>query len=136
MTLLIFVLGSGTQSLTSNGKWDVFISKLTNSGNYDWALSIGGSEDDGGTSVTVDKLKSVYVAGAFSSKKVDFDPNKTTYFQSTNGSEDAFTLKLAFCKASSADVTVACNSYNYNGNTYFKSGNYVSTLKIQLVAIA
>ncbi len=121
---------SSTSNITSNGSWDVFISKLDVSGSYLWAYGLGNADADGGTSIFVDNLKSVYVAGGFVSTKMDFDPGSGTQQYSPVGTEDGFVLKLSLCKASRTDLKVAaCNSYSFNGNTYYKSGDYSTKLK-------
>lgn len=122
--------GSGTSNLTSAGYWDIFISKLNSSGAYDWAASVGDYDDDAGLAIALEKSNSVYTTGAFISQKVDFDPGSGTDYLSNVGDKDIFVLKLSKCKASYTDIKVsACNSYSYNGNTYYNSGNYSRTLK-------
>lgn len=121
--------GSNTSSLTAVGKYDAFISKLDVSGNYDIAYTIGDVYTDIGTGIAVDRLKSVYTTGSYMST-VDFDPGSGTVKLTSAGDEDAFIQKLSTCKASFTDITVsACNNYNYRGNIYYKSGDYMTTLK-------
>lgn len=121
--------GSSTTAFTSAGSWDVFISKLDGSGNYDIAYTVGDTGIDMGLGITVDKLKSLYTTGLYLSS-VDFDPGASKAYLTSVGDEDAFTLKLSVCKASFKDISVsACNSYNYRGNTYYQSGDYATTLK-------
>jgi Secretion system C-terminal sorting domain/Beta-propeller repeat len=85
-----------TYPLTSNGSYDIFISKLDPSGNFVWAESMGGVNGiDQGNSIALDGSGNVYVTGVFSGM-VDFDsdPIKTTELNSVTGSTDAFVLKL------------------------------------------
>ncbi|MFM9943722.1 MAG: T9SS type A sorting domain-containing protein [Bacteroidia bacterium] len=121
--------GSGSQTLTSAGSSDIFISKLDISGNYVWISGIGGTDYDEGRSITVDKLKSVYTTGDYTDK-VDFDPGSGTNYLTSAGDADAFVLKLSLCKASVTDLNIsACNSYFFNGTTYYSGGNYTKILK-------
>jgi len=103
--------GAGTANLTSNGGYDVFVSKLDSSGNYVWAKSFGSSGrgsdaldgTDYGLSVAVDSSGNVYTTGKFE-YTADFDPGAGTanLTSSTNNggnscclySDDAFVLKL------------------------------------------
>lgn len=60
--------------MTSNGASnDIFVSKLNSSGNYAWAIKMGGSGNDAGNAITTDAAGNVYVAGYFQGT-VDFDP--------------------------------------------------------------
>ncbi len=61
------------------GSSDIFISKLDTAGNYVWVRSLGAGLGDGGLSIAVDKLGSVYTCGLFQGN-VDFDPGPGTYF--------------------------------------------------------
>lgn len=86
--------GAGTFNLTSQGSFDVFISKLDASGNFVWARSIGGTDMDIGYAIVAD-ASGVYTTGFFS-ETVDFDPgagieNITSVGPGTN---DAFIVKL------------------------------------------
>ena len=65
--------GSGTDNHTSNGNWDVFLSKIGVNGNYCWTRTWGGTGNDRGCSVAIDKWGNVYVVGPFQGT-VDFDP--------------------------------------------------------------
>lgn len=84
-----FNKGKDTVSLTSNGEWDFFISKLDASGNLIWANSIGGEHNDGAYSITLDGLGNVYAIGNFWDT-VDFDPGIGKF----NLKGDMFILKL------------------------------------------
>ncbi len=85
---------NNTANLTSlPGQNDIFVSKLTASGTYVWAKSMGGPDYDHGNAVVVDDSFNVYVTGGFQST-CNFDPNGGTHFLATNGGKDAFVMKL------------------------------------------
>ena len=67
--------GAGTSNLTSVGSGDIFVSKLDSNGNFVWAKSMGGTDYDQGSSISVDSSGNVYTSGAFSGI-VDFDPSR------------------------------------------------------------
>lgn len=84
--------GINTNSFTSMGNEDMFISKLDPSGNYLWLKSIGGSGTDMIGSSKIDNLGAIYVSGIFQNT-VDFDPGPNTN-SITSGQTDLFILKL------------------------------------------
>jgi hypothetical protein len=89
--------GISTFTLSSAGgafNEDVFISKLDASGNFVWAVKIGNTNADVGTSIQCDAAGDVYTTGGFSSI-VDFDPGASTFTLSSVGSLDAFVYKLS-----------------------------------------
>jgi hypothetical protein len=65
--------GSGVDNHSSNGAYDIFLSKFDSSGSFLWARTWGGSSYDSGLGVAVDKYADVYVTGNFDGT-VDFDP--------------------------------------------------------------
>lgn len=82
----------GDISLTNSGYTgydDAFITKLDANGNFIWAKSIGGEDDDNGRKIVVDFMGNSYITGSYSS---------TALFGSdtleSNGEEDAFITKL------------------------------------------
>jgi len=85
--------GVGTFYLTSNGSYDIFISKLDSSGNFIWAKSIGGNGEDFGYSLKTDAYGNVYTVGDFTDT-VDFDPGVGLYNLSNGGNRDFYILKL------------------------------------------
>ena len=64
--------------LTSAGGYDAFLSKLDSDGNFVWAKRWGGSGQDFGHAIAVDRGGTVYVAGSYSGS-VDLDPGPDTY---------------------------------------------------------
>lgn len=85
---------ASTFTLTSNGGYDAFVSKIDASGNLVWAKSFGGTSDDNGRAVAVDGAGKVYVTGSFQNT-TDFDPAvATSYTLTSNGSNDIFILNL------------------------------------------
>jgi hypothetical protein len=62
---------TNTFILTSNGKNDMFISKLNKNGDFVWAKSAGGSDYDV-CGITFDRSGNIYVSGQFG-KTVDFN---------------------------------------------------------------
>lgn len=84
-----------TNTLTSNGSYDIFISKLDVAGDYVWAKSMGSTQIDLGLSLTTDASNNVYSTGSFM-LSVDFDPNvgTNTLTAMHTSHSDAYLLKL------------------------------------------
>ncbi len=86
--------GPDTATLTANGQFDIFISKLDASGNFLWTKQIGVRGVNKGYGIKADADGYVYVVGQFEGSP-DFNPgqgvNRLTAF---NGRMDAFILKL------------------------------------------
>ncbi|MCH8904427.1 MAG: SBBP repeat-containing protein [Bacteroidetes bacterium] len=85
--------GAGTFYLSSNGIHDAFVQKLDASGNFIWAISIGGIGDDSPQDVTIDAAGNVHVIGRFQ-YTVDFDPGAGTFNLIATWKYDIFVLKL------------------------------------------
>lgn len=85
---------AGTVNLTSAGSIDIFILKLSPSGNYIQAFRLGGKSNDYGGSIATDSLGNIYSTGSFSGI-VDFDPGTSTNnLTSTSKDGDIFVLRL------------------------------------------
>jgi hypothetical protein len=85
--------GGGTDYHASNGDDDAFMSKFNSSGDFQWALTWGGVNDDVGNQVAWDSSGYLYIAGYFSDT-VDFDPGTATVQLASNGSSDVFISKF------------------------------------------
>ncbi|MCP4130182.1 MAG: hypothetical protein GY754_04290 [bacterium] len=86
--------GTGTDSHSSNGERDVFISKFASDGSYLWTKTLGGSGYDGCKNIVVDKSNNIYVAGYFQEADVDFNPGPGTDLHSSTGRYSCFLTKL------------------------------------------
>ncbi|HEY6171407.1 MAG TPA: T9SS type A sorting domain-containing protein [Candidatus Kapabacteria bacterium] len=85
----------GTPSLlTPVGLDDVFFTKHTTAGSYQWAGSVGSNLPDVATCISVDKNSYLYIGGYFQGQNVEFNPATTGYSIDSYGGEDAFVLKL------------------------------------------
>lgn len=80
-------------TLSSNGGFDIFVAKYDSSGNFVWAFSIGGSQDDIGRDLAIynDQL---FIIGDFESNNTDFDPSSNTANLSSHGDADIFVAKF------------------------------------------
>ena len=85
--------GPSVYNLSSAGVSDVFVSRLDNSGLFDWAQRIGGSSSDYSNSIKLDALGNIYVTGSYNSA-CDFDPGPSFYFLVSNGLRDFYVFKL------------------------------------------
>ncbi len=85
--------GVATFNLTSIGSVDIFILKLSSSGNFIWANSFGGTEAELPNFITADTSGVTYITG-FYEATVDFDPGAGTFNLNSNGGRDIFILKL------------------------------------------
>lgn len=79
---------------TGAGNFDAFVSKLDAAGNFIYALSLGGNQNDIGISIAANENGEVYVAGTFRST-ADFDPSPGSQLRTSNGGLDFFVLKLS-----------------------------------------
>ncbi|MEZ4972377.1 MAG: gliding motility-associated C-terminal domain-containing protein [Cyclobacteriaceae bacterium] len=89
--------GPGVFNLSSTvaNAYDIFISKYDTDGNFEWAVKMGGVDDNEiGKSIFVDGSGNVIATGQFSGVG-DFDPGSGTFNLSGTGAEDAFVLKLS-----------------------------------------
>ena len=77
---------------TSNGDYDIFLSKFDSSGNFLWVRTWGSFGRDQNYGVAADGLGNVYVVGYFY-ETVDFDPGGGDPHTS-NGNSDAFLSKF------------------------------------------
>jgi hypothetical protein len=86
--------GAGVTMLTLTGNTDAYILKLNASGDFEWAKSLGGINDELPTGITVDASGAVYTTGSFEGT-VDFDPDNTgTQNLTSAGQEDIYISKL------------------------------------------
>lgn len=87
--------GIGVQYVATNGDTDIFIQKINENSDLLWVKTIGGSESDKPTALTVDNDMAVYLSGDFRGN-VDFNPNEGDYILSSlNNEPDAFVQKLS-----------------------------------------
>jgi len=61
----IFLATFGSYSLTGNGDHDIFVAKIDENGNWQWANKAGGDSWDVGLGLTVDNSGNSYVTGGF-----------------------------------------------------------------------
>jgi uncharacterized protein (DUF2249 family) len=85
---------SGVHNLIANGDRDVFVSKLDSSGNFVWAIQLGGIDGDEGYAITADHSGHIYVSGNFVGT-VDFDPGSGVTALTAVGAADAFVAKFS-----------------------------------------
>jgi len=95
-----FDLGASTQTLTSTGSRDIFIWKMTDSGDYQWAGQMGGPSggmlpNNRGAGIAVDHGGSVITTGTFLGRPADFDPGPGTDTLVRLGRGDAFVSKVS-----------------------------------------
>jgi Secretion system C-terminal sorting domain len=85
--------GSAISNLSTNAtSIDVYISKLTNTGNFVWAKSFTGNIESILLGIDVDAADNIYPVGAFGGT-VDFDPNAGMQNLSASGDLNCFIAK-------------------------------------------
>ncbi len=85
--------GPDTQNRTSNGHWDIYLTKFDSAGNHLMALSWGGVLHDKSWGMAVDGIGNVYLTGKYE-EWVDFDPGPGEAMLHPNGWADAYLCKL------------------------------------------
>ena len=88
--------GPATYNLTPAGGGataDIFVSKLSSSGNFLWAIQMGGTGSEYGLSIAVNASGNVYTAGYFDNT-ADFDPGPGINNITALGVDDIFIVEL------------------------------------------
>jgi len=87
--------GTGSAIITSHGNEDIFISKLDQSGNYQWTKTFGGTSTfDRIYGLKIDQNSNLTFAGTFSNS-VDFDPGiNTLIFTPIDFNRDGYIAQL------------------------------------------
>jgi len=94
--------GSGSSDQhTSNGDFDIFITKYNSDGSYGWTYTMGSADADYATGVTTDSNDNVYLSSSFQGAN-------TEYNTTGSGSSDKYT--------SNGDVDTAITKYNSDGS--------------------
>lgn len=114
---------------------DVYLSKLTNDGDFVWAKKISGNRSEFVSGIRVDNSMNIYTVGYFQSDSCDFDPgdNNTHYLYLEPlppplnlyfTDNQLFVHKMICADTSSSILTVsaACGGYSFNGTDYTESG--------------
>ncbi|MBD3638652.1 MAG: T9SS type A sorting domain-containing protein [Crocinitomicaceae bacterium] len=83
-------------SIVDQGGSDIYVNKLDSSGNFKWAVAVGGSSVDEGFSLEVSEYGEVFVTGHFWNS-VDFDFGPNTSVLTSNGDRDSYFLKFSQC---------------------------------------
>jgi len=95
-----FDTGSGNASLGAAGLDDIFVLKMDNNGNYQWAFSMGENAYDDGYDIITDTDGNVYVTGTYTFD-IDFDPGPGTFFLGQSS-------KSYFIQKIDADANLIC----------------------------
>ncbi len=85
--------GAATNNMSSNNNSaDIFLLKLSSSGLYIWAKSIGGTDSDYGHALVADKQNNIYLTGYFGGT-TNFHTGSGTLNLTANGIMDGFAAK-------------------------------------------
>jgi len=85
--------GAGVDEHAANGYNDIFLSKVDSNGEFQWARTWGGVNDDQGGGVAIDGSGNAYVTGTFFDA-IDFDPGPGVDEHAANGYNDIFLTKF------------------------------------------
>ncbi len=122
--------GEGVQEATSNGSYDVFISKFDPDGTFQWVRTWGGEYDDWVKRLDVSDAGSLAATGEYR-YKVNFAGNQGEDFHTSNGYSDCFVasydLNGDYLWADTFGGKYTDSGYDV---TYNKSGKYMYTVGI------
>jgi len=85
---------AGILNVTSNGVYDLFISEFDSQGNFIWAKTGGGINDDCVRTVDCDQSGNIYVGGYFESPSLFLAPLSLVNAGGTSGGKDVFISKI------------------------------------------
>ncbi len=113
--------GAGTNSKTSSGGEDIYVLKLNFLGNFSNVNTMGGSDNDIATSLTIDQFGFIYITGTFEGT-ADFNPTNSVTNLTSNGGEDIFIEKLNF--SGNMIFTKVIGGSGNDGATAIEADNY------------
>ncbi|OGD73286.1 hypothetical protein A3K29_04090 [Candidatus Collierbacteria bacterium RIFOXYB2_FULL_46_14] len=125
--------GAGTDNHTSNGGYDIFLTKFDLSGNHVWTKTFGGSNHDYSDQIYFDANNNFYLLGDFFNT-VDFDPGSGTDNRTSNGSYDNFISKFdadgnfLWVKNWGGSGTDRAMGFTFVGDRILISGIFVTTV--------
>lgn len=119
--------GPGVRLRSSNGGYDVFVSKFSANGQLLWNIAFGGTGNDEAWGIAADYAGNVHTTGPFSTT-VDFDPGPITLSYSSLGQTDIFVHKIR-CGSVHAISLTGCGSVvdPFSGLVYTKSDTLIDT---------
>lgn len=110
-----------------NGYEDIFLTKFDPSANFITTVSMGGTNYDYVTGLSVTNAGPLVLSGSFLGTS-DFDPSVASANLTSAGMADAYIARLTQCTPVTTTESVsACGSLNYNGMVYTESGAYQHT---------
>ena len=86
--------GVGIDSHVSAGGYDIFLSKYSNDGTYQWTKTVGGTNSDILRSAAIDSAGNVYLTGDYMDA-VDFNPGIDVETKTSLGGADVFISKYS-----------------------------------------
>jgi uncharacterized repeat protein (TIGR01451 family) len=104
--------GADSSFLTALDTNDIYVLKLDTGGNFVWAQSAGGTQNDRGISVTTSRSGQVYTTGYYQGIS-DFNSDVETDYLTSKGNKDAFILKLKQGWDSCTDLSVIHDSISH-----------------------
>lgn len=119
--------GASTFPLSAVNARDIFISKLSSSGNFVWAKQIGGPGNETANSIAADASGNVYTTGSFD-LSADFDPGASVFSMNTVGADDIFISKLNQSGLFSFAKGIGSTGFDYGRGVFISnSGNVLTT---------
>jgi hypothetical protein len=119
--------------ITTNGDFDAYIIKLTNTGAYAWGEKIGGIYTDAAYGIEVTDDNELLVTGYFDDT-VDFDPSAGVFNIGTQGGRDLFALKMDLASNLIWAISIGGSAYqsgssigSFGANSVFIAGYYSNT---------
>lgn len=111
---------SAITTLTANGTYDGFISKLDDNGNFKWAKLIGGAKDDIASRIVSDSNGDLIVMGTYDSI-ADLDPGPGSFTVDATVSGGTYIIKLD----SAGNLIWAKTLFPYIREIYLDNNNAV-----------
>jgi len=124
---------TSTYNITAIGNTDIFVSKLTENGNFIWAKTFGGSQNERGANITLDQIENVYLAGYFEDI-VNFSTTANSSLFQSHGNTDLFFAKLdssgnmLWTKAIGGISTESVSDIDCNNNDIYIGGSFTETV--------